>query len=153
MLLQCFLWMFVTVCNSLDFAQIGVLKLRDDAEGHFGTSLSILGDTIVVGAPDASDDEFGNPGAAYVYVLDGSKWIRQAILKASNPGSGDKFGCSVSISGDTIVVGAPYEDSSATGVNGDGDDDNASGSGAVYVFVRNETKPVMLKLMTTLAIQ
>jgi hypothetical protein len=45
----------------------------------------------------------------------------------------------VSISGDTIVVGARREDSNATGVNGDQDNDDARDSGAAYVFVRNET--------------
>ena len=41
--------------------------------------------------------------------------------------------------GDTVVVGAPLEDSSATGVNGDQGDNSAVGAGAAYVFVRNGT--------------
>ena len=57
-----------------------------------------------------------------------------AYLKASNTDSGDGFGESVSVSGDTVVVGAFNEDSSATGVNGDQSDNSASGSGAAYLF-------------------
>jgi hypothetical protein len=60
-------------------------------------------------------------------------------LKASNPGGADNFGYFAAISGDTVVVGAPLEDSSAGGVNGDGSDNNAKDSGAAYVFTRNET--------------
>jgi hypothetical protein len=49
---------------------------------------------------------------------------QQAYIKASNTGGpltgepgGDNFGWSVAISGDTMVIGAPDEDSNATGVN------------------------------------
>ena len=43
------------------------------------------------------------------------------------------FGYSVSLSGDTLAVGARLEESSATGVNSDQKDNGAAGSGAVYV--------------------
>jgi hypothetical protein len=45
----------------------------------------------------------------------------------------------VAISGETVVVGAPYEDSNATGVNGDQTNNLAIESGAAYVFVRSGT--------------
>ena len=79
-----------------------------------------------------------NAGAAYVFVRSGTTWSQQAYLKASNTEAGDVFGYSVAVSGDTVVVGAPYEDSSATGVNGN-QSDNSATSGAAYVFVRNGT--------------
>jgi len=47
---------------------------------------------------------------------------------------GDGFGRSVSLSGDTLAVGAPFEASNATGVNGNQADNGAPYSGAVYVF-------------------
>src|SRR5690606_38350714 len=75
----------------------------------------------------------------YVFVTDGTTWTQQAYLKASNTGVDDRFGWSVSISGDTVVVGAPYEDSNAVGVNGDQSNNDATNSGAAYVFVRNGT--------------
>src|SRR4051794_9965999 len=64
---------------------------------------------------------------------------QQAYLKASNTGAQDGFGPSTAISGDTIVVAAPFEDSSATGVNGNQSDNTATNSGAAYIFVRSGT--------------
>src|SRR5262249_9768585 len=61
----------------------------------------------------------------------------QAYIKASNTDAGDDFGATVAASGDTLVVGAPREDSHATGINGDQGDNSAPDSGAVFVFVRN----------------
>jgi len=63
--------------------------------------------------------------------------IQQAYLKASNTGAGDQFGPSVAVSGDTVVVGATGEASSASGVNGNQTDNSADQAGAVYVFVRS----------------
>jgi hypothetical protein len=62
---------------------------------------------------------------------------QQAYLKASNTGADDGFGWSMALYGDTLAAGAPHEDSSATGVNGNQNNNGAPGSGAVYVFVRN----------------
>jgi T5SS/PEP-CTERM-associated repeat protein len=59
-----------------------------------------------------------------------------AYLKASNTGVIDQFGFAIAMSGNTIVVGAPGEDSNATGVNGNETNNSALGSGAAYVFVR-----------------
>jgi len=114
----------------------------------FGSSVAIDGDTIVVGAygedsssPGVNGDQSSNgalsSGAAYVFVREGGAWSQQAYLKASNPGAGDDVGWSVAVSGDTVVVGAIKEDSSATGVNGDQGSDGTTDSGAAYVFVRN----------------
>jgi len=120
------------------------------AEDRFGRSVAISGDTMVVGAfredssavgvnGDGNDNSSTNFGAAYVFVRTGTNWIQQAYLKASNAGSNDLFGWSVAISGDTVVVGADFESSNATGVNGDQSDNSASGAGAAYVFVRDGT--------------
>ena len=64
--------------------------------------------------------------------------IQRAYLKASNASFGDYFGESLAISGDTLVVSGPLDDSGATGVNGDQSDAIfAPDSGAAYVFVRD----------------
>src|SRR5262249_55227966 len=61
-------------------------------------------------------------------------------IKASNSQAGDNFGYSVSLSGDTLAVGAYFESSNGTGVNSNSQGDNsASQSGAVYVFTRSGT--------------
>ena len=112
--------------------------------------MAVSGDTVVVGAPreasnatgvdgDQNDNSLLSPGAAYVFVRDGTNWTQQAYLKASNTGRGDYFGYSVAVSGNTVIVGAYSESSNATGVNGSQSDNSASGSGAAYVFVRSGT--------------
>jgi drug/metabolite transporter superfamily protein YnfA len=124
------------------------LKPSNTEEGDlFGVAVAADGDTVVVGAAsedgavagingDDSSNGAQNSGAAYVFVRSQGAWVQQAYLKASNPDEGDNFGWAVAISGDTIVVGAPYEDSGAPGVGGDQGNAIAD-SGAAYVFVRN----------------
>src|SRR5262245_53968086 len=91
--------------------------------GYFGWSVAVSGDTVVIGSPFGFGDPLWvawNPtvwspyrtGAAFVFVREGTNWIQQAYLKASNAGSNDWFGVSVAISGDTIVIGAESEASS-----------------------------------------
>jgi hypothetical protein len=62
--------------------------------------------------------------------------VQDAYIKARMPSAEDAFGWGLAISGDTLVVGAIYEDSAAGGVNGDQSNDGAADSGAAYVFVR-----------------
>lgn len=64
-------------------------------------------------------------------------FAQTAYLKASNTGVNDRFGYSIAMSGDTLVVGAPFEASGASGVGGDQEDDGAPEAGAVYVFVED----------------
>lgn len=117
---------------------------------EFGFHVAVDGETIVVGAPNEDSQLTGvNPtqdnntavdaGAAYVFVRDGTTWIQQAYLKASNTDPGDFFGTSVDITQDMIVVGATHEASASTGVGGNQNSDSATQSGAAYVFVRDGT--------------
>jgi hypothetical protein len=129
-----------------------------NAEGgdSFGVSVTISGDTIVVGATGEASNQTtitnGNTtsgnnsstisGAAYVFRRTGNIWTNEAYLKAPNADADDFFGSSVSISGDTIAVGSPNEDSNQTTItNGTtaSSDNSSSDSGAVYVFKRNRT--------------
>ena len=64
---------------------------------------------------------------------------QQAYLKASNTGKNDFFDA-VAISGDTVIVGAPFEDSKTTGVDGKQNDDSLFNSGAAYIFTRSGGK-------------
>jgi hypothetical protein len=100
---------------------------------HFGWSVSASGEVIAVAAPD-EDSSAGDSGAAYVFRWGGSSWMEEAMVKAANPGEGDRFGDNVSVSGNTLAVGASGEDSAATGIDGDEGNNSASDSGAVYVF-------------------
>lgn len=122
------------------------------SQDNFGFSLALSGDTLVVGAPNEDSDAtgingdqtdapapFADAGAAYVFRRAASGWQQEAYLKASNTGSGDRFGFSVDVSGDAVVIGAFEEDSAATGVNGSQSSNAAVGAGAAYVFRRTGT--------------
>jgi hypothetical protein len=135
------------------WAQRAYLKASDSAaHDNFGASLALSGATLAVGANlensgatgingDQLNSAAPDSGAVYVFVrklshLDGVFWMQQAYIKASNTGSGDRFGHSVALSGNVLAVGASSEDSAATGVGGNQLDNSASASGAVYVFSR-----------------
>ncbi|HQU82687.1 MAG TPA: hypothetical protein PKY59_06170 [Pyrinomonadaceae bacterium] len=98
------------------------------ANDSFGWSVAISGDTIVVGAYEATVGGITFKGSAYVFVRSGTTWSQQQKLTASDGEGGDNFGSCVSISGDTILVGAYFD---RVGVN------NTQGS--AYVFVRSGT--------------
>ena len=113
-------------------------------------SVGISGDTLVVGANiedsnstgvdgDGTNNLASNAGAAYVFARAEGVWSQQAYLKASNAEDNDQVGMSVAISGETVVLGARFEDGNATGVDGGDEADNSvSNSGAAYVFARAE---------------
>lgn len=140
---------YVFVRNGNGWSQQAYLKASNAEKGDsFGGSVAISGDTIVVSAigedsismgvnSDQSNNARPNSGAVYVFVRNGTTWSQQAYLKASNTDEGDAFGGSVAISGNTILVGAPREDSSAKGLNGDPWDNSAEDSGAAYIFTRS----------------
>lgn len=125
-----------------------------EAGDYFGldVSLSDDGNTLAVGAPredsnatgidgDASNNTAGYSGAVYLFSRDSSTWSQQAYIKASNTGSDDRFGESVSLSADSqsLAVGAYREDSSAVGINADQMASDITDTGAAYVFIRSGT--------------
>jgi len=110
----------------VDMPETAKLTASDGAASdHFGWSAAISGDTIVVGALD-DDDNGDRSGSAYVFVRPLTGWVdttETAKLTASDGAASDRFGISVSVSVDTIVVGASYDDA----------------RGSAYVFVRPVT--------------
>ena len=96
------------------------------AGDQLGYSVAIDGDTIVAGANN-EDTAAQDAGAAYVFTRSGTSWSQQAKLVASDAQANDQFGRAVSISSDTVVVGASLEDAGGTD------------TGAVYVFTRSGT--------------
>lgn len=114
----------------------------------FGTSLDLESSTLVVGAPwedsgamtvdGAQDDESAeNSGAVYAFERTANAWAQFAYVKGSYSEADDEFGAAISLSGETLAVGAPGESSDARGVNPDPLGNTASDSGAVYVFERS----------------
>ncbi|MCP5022140.1 MAG: hypothetical protein GY930_10220 [bacterium] len=125
-----------------------IKSFNTDAADALGSSVAISGDRVAVGArgEDSSamgvdGDHFNNgagaSGAVYVYKRVLGNWSHEAYLKASNTGTSDLFGASISMSGFALVVGASGEDSDSTGVNGDGMNNFALDSGAGFVFRRS----------------
>jgi hypothetical protein len=114
---------YVFVNNGGVWSQQQKLTASDgQAFDFFGTSVSISGDTALIGAPEAPAGMSDEEGAAYIFVKNGGGWSQQQILTASDGLGETEFGTSVSISGDSALVGAPTA---------------SVGLGAAYVFVSN----------------
>jgi hypothetical protein len=116
---------YIFVRTGSTWTQQAKLAASDDSAGdQFGFAVAISGGRAIVGAP-GNDDAGENSGSAYIFFTNGSIWIQQAKLVASDDALDDQFGFDVAISGDTAIVGANR------------DDDAGSDSGSAYVFVRN----------------
>ncbi|MDC7126075.1 MAG: FG-GAP repeat protein [Spirochaetales bacterium] len=101
------------------------LQTADVVQGiRFGSSVSISGDSIIVGAINGNNKDNTWPGAAYVFTRSDNTWTEKTTLTLSDSTSEvyTNFGCSVSISGTSAIVGA------------NADNDNGENSGAVYLF-------------------
>lgn len=92
------------------------------ASARFGNAVALEGETALVGAK-ADNQVAANAGSAYVFVRSGSTWSQEAKLLPSIVRPGLRFGHSVSLSGDTALVGEDVTFSYAT----------------VYAFVRSGT--------------
>jgi len=142
--------------------QVAYLKASNaEAGDHFGcggaltahtgngVAMSSDGSTLAIGAQhenggakgvngNQNDESAYGAGAVYVFIRSGDSWAQQAYIKASNPGSSDRFGSSVALSadGNTLAVSAVWEAGSATGINGNQNDDSIPQAGAAYIFTR-----------------
>lgn len=95
----------------------------DGAEGDaFGRNVDIDGDVAIIGAMTADVGAEANAGKAYVFRYDGTNWVEEAILSASDGIAGAAFGQWCSVENDTIFIGVPY------------DQDQFTSSGSAYVF-------------------
>lgn len=95
-------------------------------DGINGMAFAISGDTAVIGTQDEDSTALA-AGSIYVFTRSGTTWTEQQKIQASDAAENDRFGASVGIDGDTIVVGAYYED------------DTDSNAGSIYVFTRSGT--------------
>jgi K319-like protein/FG-GAP repeat protein len=126
--------------------------------GSFGSNLAFDGTALAVGAGDNNCARGFNPspgsndctasGAVYLFTQTATSWAQRAYVKATNNEAFDFFGSGIAIDGNTLVVGAQYEDSCATGINGNQNDNSCAhppdfvdtfpppthGAGAVYVY-------------------
>ena len=133
-----------------NWIQQAYLKAPDvDAGDHFGFAVDLDGNRIVVGAPfkgrhaavidsERMDEPASNVGAAYVYERYASSWAHDVSLKASIMEADRKFGYSVSVSGDSIVVGAPFQSHRTMGSKGGAEEASDPDGAAAHVFRRKE---------------
>ncbi len=100
----------------------------DDLAGSdaFGEAVSLDENTLAVGAPGHTHSGVRFAGAVYIFVREGDKWKQQAKLTADDAGKAAKFGSSLSLTFNTVVVGAPLHDT-----------ERGRDAGAAYIFVRN----------------
>jgi hypothetical protein len=139
--------------SNVGWSQIAYVKASNPGS-HDGFGLSVAlsadGSTLAVGAPGESsvaagidgnqtDNSAESAGAVYLFARNSTGWSQQAYVKASNTEPYDFFGRSVALSTDgaTLVVGAPGESSSTSGIDGDQTNNLAPGAGSVYLFARN----------------
>lgn len=136
--------------NDIDY----IKPSTNNATIPFGLSVALSedGNTLAVGsnyessnATGINGDQLNNlapiSGAVYVFVRVSGVWSQQAYIKASNTEGLDGFGFDITLShdGNILAVGAPGEDSNASGINGDETNNAILSSGAVYVFSRSGT--------------
>lgn len=118
---------YVFTRTGATWTQRAILSASDKVgNGRFGGAVGISGDTIVVGSSYASPGGSYTAGQAYVFQGSGATWTERAILTSDLPLEKGRFGCSVGVSGDTVVVGENFAD--ADGVNA---------AGKAHVFTRS----------------
>lgn len=85
-----------------------------------------------------ADTSANNSGAVYVFTRAAGAWSQQAYVKASNTRANAEFsrGLALTSDGNKLAVGARFETSGATGINGNQADTSAANAGTVYLFTR-----------------
>ena len=111
---------------------------------QFGTSTAIDGDRIIIGSPNEDNCNAGlnstpvsgctNTGAVYIFDYVNGAWAESAYLKSDHPDDTDSFGSSADLSGDTVALSSPQDDSCSTGIGGDQADNMCVDTGAVSIY-------------------
>lgn len=136
--------------SGTNWTQSAYLKLPSPTSNDaFGWDLSISENLLAVGVPyedstatgiggDQSLEGLNESGAVFIYHFDGNNWVQEEYLKGTYTDSNDQFGRSISLDGNKLAVGVPYESSNEDFISPTpgGDNDFSSQSGAVYVFKR-----------------
>ncbi|MEI7658591.1 MAG: immunoglobulin domain-containing protein [Phycisphaerae bacterium] len=120
-------WIFSKVAGAWLVGDLQ-MPLNGESDDAFGASIAIAGDTMAIGAPRDNIGSAIDQGSVRIMLRRGGQWGAQATLVASDGAAGDRFGTSVAIEGDTIVVGAAGDDALAPA---------GADSGSAYVFTRS----------------
>ena len=123
---------FIFIWSGSEWVKESIISAAGTNLDYFGWSVSMNqdGTRVVVGARGDITTGIGS-GAAYVFTRSGTTWTQESRLSPNDGASSDKFGTSVSISGDgtRVVVGSPESDDNSLG----------NSIGAAYVFTRSGT--------------
>ncbi|MDO3388300.1 hypothetical protein QWI17_20810 [Gilvimarinus sp. SDUM040013] len=132
-----------------------IKSINPDIDDEFGLNLALSGDgnTLAIAAPyedsyysgithsdslafESADETEQDSGAIYIVSYSADEWAHRAFIKAPRPDENDLFGWGLGLSenGDLLAVGAPRDDSEATGINGNWDNSSAPAAGAVSVY-------------------
>lgn len=104
-----------------------------EAGDEFGCAVSISDDYVLIGAR-FDDTDINSSGSAYVYKYSGASWNLSKKLTANDRATGDRFGHSVSIDGNILIIGASQFEN--------------LGTGSAYIFRLNSTDWVQQQILT-----
>ena len=123
-------WLLIPICVnacSVDVKQVMLTRKHkvvpddNEANDHFGISVAMDGDRVVVGAR-GDDDRGPQAGSAYVFLRGAEGWVLESKVVAADGSEGDLFGVDVAIDGQQLVVASR------------GNIDRGSQTGSAYVF-------------------
>jgi len=117
---------------------------------YFGRSVAIWGDVVAIGTPGEDSNvtgpinafafppnwtntSAGGSGGVHIYKRTAGVWTQEAFIKSINTAANDSFGTSIALSENTLVVGAPGEDSGSS----DPADNSLLSAGAAYTYTRS----------------
>ena len=114
--------------------QVQKLVASDRAiDDNFGISVAINGEYAVVATQNDDEDALGgspltNSGSIYIFKLNGTTWTQYQKLTANDRASDVRFGSSMAMTGDYIVVGCNFDNMDASGAN------SLTSAGSAYIF-------------------
>jgi len=106
-----------------------------EPNSEFGNDVSIYGDNAVIGA-HFSEHLGSSVGAAYVFEMNGSSWSQTAKLVEDQLETSAKYGCSVDIAGNNVLIGAKMDDVAQTN------------AGAAYMYYHDGTNWNLQQVIT-----
>ncbi len=119
---------YIFTRNGTAWSQQAKLTSSSTTADSFGVSVAVDGDTLLVGASGDDTTAGYQAGSAYIFTRSDMVWSQQVKITAGDSAANDRFGWSEALSGDTVLVGVPW-DHTAAGIE----------AGSAYFFTRNGT--------------
>ncbi|MDX1611655.1 MAG: hypothetical protein R3185_04745, partial [Candidatus Thermoplasmatota archaeon] len=121
--------------------QVRLTASQASAQDNWGHRAAVDGNVAVFTTPlyptgPDQDDPDIRKGAATIHVRSGTSWYEQAFLSPASLDPGDEFGFAAAVSGNTVAIGAPYDDTEGTD------------TGAVYIYTRSGSTWTLQETLT-----